>query len=162
MVKLLGDPWLKDSKWNIPLEFISGEDLETTIFKVQLSKIQVKMCDTARKIMSSFYSSLYISLYIRICTRVFGLYFMRMKWVTWGLMTKFALLSLKHLNKMHAWLHFVCLLQLTPAVRATIITGMSEGLLFLHSKDIVHQDLKPDNIMVSQTLTVCSSVGQEN
>lgn len=77
VVKLLGDPWLKDSKWNIPLEFISGEDLETTIFKVQLSKIQ-----------------------------------------------------------------------LTPAVKATIIAGMCEGLLFLHSKDIVHQDLKPDNIMV--------------
>ncbi|XP_016319899.1 CBL-interacting serine/threonine-protein kinase 1-like isoform X2 [Sinocyclocheilus anshuiensis] len=77
VVKLLGDPWLKDSKWNIPLEFICGEDLETTIFKVQLSKIQ-----------------------------------------------------------------------LTPAVKATIITGMCEGLLFLHSKDIVHQDLKPDNIMV--------------
>ncbi|KAK2903577.1 hypothetical protein Q8A67_008290 [Cirrhinus molitorella] len=77
VVKLLGDPWLKDSKWNIPLEFIFGEDLETTIFKVQLSKIQ-----------------------------------------------------------------------LTPAVKATIITGMCEGLLYMHSKDIVHQDLKPDNIMV--------------
>ncbi|TRY56869.1 hypothetical protein DNTS_013959 [Danionella cerebrum] len=77
IVKLLGDPWLQNSKWNIPLEFIFGEDLETTIFKVQLSKIQ-----------------------------------------------------------------------LTPAVRATIITGMCEGLLYMHSKDIVHQDLKPDNIMV--------------
>ncbi|XP_073704085.1 receptor-interacting serine/threonine-protein kinase 3 [Garra rufa] len=77
VVRLLGEPWLKDSKWNIPLEFIFGEDLETTIFKVQLSKIQ-----------------------------------------------------------------------LTPAVRSTIITGMCEGLLYMHSKDIVHQDLKPDNIMV--------------
>ncbi|KAA0702686.1 Serine/threonine-protein kinase DCLK3 [Triplophysa tibetana] len=77
VVKLLGDPWKSDLKWNIPLEFIFGEDLETTIFKSQSSKIQ-----------------------------------------------------------------------LTPAVRATIITGMCEGLLHLHSKDIVHQDLKPDNIMV--------------
>ncbi|KAI7806688.1 uncharacterized protein zmp:0000000881 isoform X2 [Triplophysa rosa] len=77
VVNLLGDPWIKDAKWNIPLEFIFGEDLETTIFKTQSSKIL-----------------------------------------------------------------------LTPAVRATIITGMCEGLLHLHSKDIVHQDLKPDNIMV--------------
>ncbi|XP_051999344.1 uncharacterized protein zmp:0000000881 [Xyrauchen texanus] len=77
VVKLLGDPWLKDSKWHIPLEFIFGEDLETTIFKSQLSKIQ-----------------------------------------------------------------------LTSAVKATIITGMCEGLLHLHIKDVVHQDLKPDNIMV--------------
>ncbi|RXN34172.1 serine threonine- kinase Nek8-like isoform X2 [Labeo rohita] len=77
VVRLLGEPWVKDSKWNIPLEFIFGEDLETTIFKVQLSKIQ-----------------------------------------------------------------------LSPAVKATIITGMCEGLLYMHSKDIVHQDLKPDNIMV--------------
>ncbi|XP_056618965.1 uncharacterized protein LOC130433224 [Triplophysa dalaica] len=77
VVNLLGKPWIKDAKWNIPLEFIFGEDLETTIFKTQSSKIQ-----------------------------------------------------------------------LTPAVRGTIITGMCDGLHYLHSKDIVHQDLKPDNIMV--------------
>jgi len=68
VVKLLGDPWLKDSKWNIPLEFITGEDLEMTIFKVQLSKIQVKMCDTALIILSSFSSSLYQDLYDGLCT----------------------------------------------------------------------------------------------
>ncbi|KAG9283722.1 serine/threonine-protein kinase Aurora-3-like [Astyanax mexicanus] len=77
VVKLLGDPWLQDGKWHIPLEFIFGEDLETTIFSAQKSKIS-----------------------------------------------------------------------LTPKVKATIITGMCEGLFHLHSKDIVHQDLKPDNIMV--------------
>ncbi|XP_064866013.1 LOW QUALITY PROTEIN: serine/threonine-protein kinase fused-like [Oncorhynchus nerka] len=77
IVKLLGNPTLKDSKWIIPMEFIFGEELETTIFKSQQSQIQ-----------------------------------------------------------------------LTPSVKATIITGMCEGLLHLHSKDIVHQDLKPENIMV--------------
>ncbi|KAI5092416.1 CBL-interacting serine/threonine-protein kinase 25-like [Silurus meridionalis] len=77
VVRLLGKPWLDDGKWHIPLEFIFGEDLETAIFNVQKSKIQ-----------------------------------------------------------------------LTQAVKATIITGMCEGLTFLHTKDIVHQDLKPDNIMV--------------
>uniref|UniRef100_A0A4W5QC74 Protein kinase domain-containing protein n=1 Tax=Hucho hucho TaxID=62062 RepID=A0A4W5QC74_9TELE len=77
IVKLLGNPTLKDSKWIIPMEFIFGEELETTIFKTQKSQIQ-----------------------------------------------------------------------LTPSIKATIITGMCEGLLHLHSKDIVHQDLKPDNIMV--------------
>ncbi|KAL0984800.1 hypothetical protein UPYG_G00147070 [Umbra pygmaea] len=39
-------------------------------------------------------------------------------------------------------------IQLNPSVKATIITGMCEGLFHLHSKEIVHQDLKPDNIMV--------------
>ncbi|XP_076868668.1 uncharacterized protein LOC143519275 isoform X2 [Brachyhypopomus gauderio] len=77
VVKLLGDPWLENGTWHIPLEFIFGEDLETTIFNTQKSKIQ-----------------------------------------------------------------------LTSSVKATIITGMCEGLFHLHSKDIVHQDLKPDNIMV--------------
>ncbi|XP_041799346.1 sperm motility kinase 2A [Chelmon rostratus] len=77
IVKLLGNITLKDGKWIIPLEFIFGEDLETTIFKASKSKIQ-----------------------------------------------------------------------LTPANKATIIIGMCEGLLHLHSKDIVHQDLKPENIMV--------------
>ncbi|XP_065095979.1 uncharacterized protein [Paramisgurnus dabryanus] len=77
VVKLLGNPWIDNYKWHIPMEFICGEDLETTIFEARKSKIQ-----------------------------------------------------------------------LTPAVKATIITGMCEGLHHLHSKDIVHQDLKPDNIMV--------------
>ncbi|KAK5892057.1 hypothetical protein CesoFtcFv8_012476 [Champsocephalus esox] len=77
IVKLLGKINLKDGKWIIPLEFIFGEDLETTIFKTSQSKIQ-----------------------------------------------------------------------LTPSIKGTIITGMCEGLYHLHSKDIVHQDLKPENIMV--------------
>ncbi|XP_060936957.1 uncharacterized protein zmp:0000000881 [Limanda limanda] len=77
IVKLLGNINLKDGKWVIPLEFIFGEDLETTIFKASKSKIQ-----------------------------------------------------------------------LTPSNRGTIIIGMCEGLQHLHSKDIVHQDLKPENIMV--------------
>ncbi len=42
IVKLLGNINLKDGKWIIPLEFIFGEDLETTIFKASKSKIQVK------------------------------------------------------------------------------------------------------------------------
>lgn len=77
IVKILGPITIEDNKYVIPLEFIFGEDLETTIFKKQQSKIV-----------------------------------------------------------------------LTPAVKTTIIAGMCEGLLHLHSKDIVHQDLKPDNIMV--------------
>ncbi|XP_037642113.1 glycogen synthase kinase-3 isoform X1 [Sebastes umbrosus] len=77
IVKLLGNITLKDAKWVIPLEFIFGEDLETTIFKASKSKIQ-----------------------------------------------------------------------LTPSIKGSIIVGMCEGLLHLHSRDIVHQDLKPENIMV--------------
>lgn len=77
IVKLLGPVTLKDGKYVIPMEFIFGEDLETTIFKVSKSKIP-----------------------------------------------------------------------LTPAARGTIIVGMCEGLLHLHLRDIVHQDLKPDNVMV--------------
>lgn len=77
IVKLLGNITLKEGKWIIPLEFIFGEDLETTIFKASKSKIQ-----------------------------------------------------------------------LTPSIKGTIIVGMCEGLLHLHSRDIVHQDLKPENIMV--------------
>ncbi|XP_035806844.2 serine/threonine-protein kinase Nek7 [Amphiprion ocellaris] len=77
IVKLLGNITLTNGKWIIPLEFIFGEDLETTIFKASKSKIQ-----------------------------------------------------------------------LTPTNKGKIIIGMCEGLLHLHSKDIVHQDLKPENIMV--------------
>ncbi|XP_039474975.1 CBL-interacting serine/threonine-protein kinase 21 isoform X2 [Oreochromis aureus] len=77
IVRLLGKITLKDGKWIIPLEFVFGEDLETTIFKASKSKIS-----------------------------------------------------------------------LTPANKGTIIVGMCEGLLHLHSRDIVHQDLKPENIMV--------------
>ncbi|XP_023132003.2 inhibitor of nuclear factor kappa-B kinase subunit alpha-like [Amphiprion ocellaris] len=39
-------------------------------------------------------------------------------------------------------------IELTPAITRTVITGMCEGLYHLHCKDIVHQDLKPENIMV--------------
>ncbi|RXN34173.1 RNA-binding MEX3A [Labeo rohita] len=39
-------------------------------------------------------------------------------------------------------------MQLTKPVMITIIKGMCEGLTYMHSKNIVHQDLKPDNIMV--------------
>lgn len=42
IVKLLGDISLEDGKWIIPLEFIFGEDLETTIFSAAKSKIQVR------------------------------------------------------------------------------------------------------------------------
>lgn len=77
IVRLLGKITLKDGKWIIPLEFVFGEDLETTIFKASKSKISM-----------------------------------------------------------------------TPANKGTIIVGMCEGLLHLHSRDIVHQDLKPENIMV--------------
>lgn len=52
--------------------------------------------------------------------------------------------------------HIFLFTQLTPANKGTIIVGMCEGLLFLHSKDIVHQDLKPENIMVSGGLCLLS------
>uniref|UniRef100_A0A8C5GX51 Spindle assembly checkpoint kinase-like n=1 Tax=Gouania willdenowi TaxID=441366 RepID=A0A8C5GX51_GOUWI len=77
IVKLLGNITLTKGLWIIPLEFIFGEDLETTIFKSSRSKVK-----------------------------------------------------------------------LTQENKATIIVGMCEGLYYLHCKDIVHQDLKPDNIMV--------------
>ncbi|XP_061738826.1 uncharacterized protein zmp:0000000881 [Nerophis ophidion] len=77
IVQLMGKIKAIDGFWIIPLEFIFGEDLETTIFKTAKSKIK-----------------------------------------------------------------------LTPATKGKIIVGMCEGLLHLHALDIVHQDLKPDNIMV--------------
>ncbi|CAL9706183.1 unnamed protein product [Knipowitschia caucasica] len=77
IVKLLGPVTLKSGKYVIPLEFIDGEDLETTIFKVSKSKVPS-----------------------------------------------------------------------TSSAKTTIIVGMCEGLFHLHLRDIVHQDLKPDNIMV--------------
>ncbi|KAL1258696.1 hypothetical protein QQF64_009273 [Cirrhinus molitorella] len=39
-------------------------------------------------------------------------------------------------------------MELTKPIMITIIKGMCEGLTYMHSKNIVHQDLKPDNIMV--------------
>ncbi|KAM4568096.1 serine/threonine-protein kinase DCLK3 [Fundulus diaphanus] len=77
IVKLLGNITLEDGKWIIPLEFIFGEDLETTIFQTSKSKISMN-----------------------------------------------------------------------ASSKAMIVTGMCEGLLHLHRNDIVHQDLKPENIMV--------------
>lgn len=48
-------------------------------------------------------------------------------------------------------------LQFSSSAKGTIIVGMCEGLLHLHSRDIVHQDLKPENIMVSgDVLMLCS------
>ncbi|XP_059195882.1 calcium-dependent protein kinase 2 [Centropristis striata] len=38
--------------------------------------------------------------------------------------------------------------KLTHRIKSKIITGLCEGLFHLHNNDIVHQDLKPDNIMV--------------
>lgn len=65
-----------------------------------------------------------------------------------------------------AELDFTLSLQLSPSVKGTIIIGMCEGLLHLHSKDIVHQDLKPENIMVSGDYThsvyLCAVILQEN
>ncbi|XP_016319789.1 RNA-binding protein MEX3A-like, partial [Sinocyclocheilus anshuiensis] len=39
-------------------------------------------------------------------------------------------------------------MELTKPLMITIIRGMCKGLAYMHSKNIVHQDLKPDNIMV--------------
>ncbi|XP_033497392.2 cyclin-dependent kinase 8-like [Epinephelus lanceolatus] len=39
-------------------------------------------------------------------------------------------------------------IKLNTTITREIITGMCEGLFHLHNNDIVHQDLKPDNIMV--------------
>lgn len=43
IVKLLGKVTLTGGKWIIPLEFIFGEDLETTIFHTAKSKIHVRL-----------------------------------------------------------------------------------------------------------------------
>lgn len=41
--------------------------------------------------------------------------------------------------------------QLSTAEKDIIILGMCEGLSYLHLKNIVHQDLKPNNIMVKHS-----------
>ncbi|KAL1276758.1 hypothetical protein QQF64_036381 [Cirrhinus molitorella] len=78
VVKLICDPWLDktDWKWNIPLEYIKGCNLEKIMF-----------------------------------------------------------------------LSPGCI-QLTKQVINKIIIGMCSGLREMHNKNIIHQDLKPDNIMV--------------
>lgn len=49
IVRLLGKITLKDGKWIIPLEFVFGEDLETTIFKASKSKISVRLLEKRQK-----------------------------------------------------------------------------------------------------------------
>ncbi|XP_067292876.1 serine/threonine-protein kinase DCLK3-like [Pseudorasbora parva] len=80
VVKLICDPWLdKELKWNIPLEYINGKDLEKVMFTSHTS------------------------------------------------------------------------IQLTRSVIVKIIKGMCSGLREMHRKNIIHQDLKPDNVMVEYT-----------
>ena len=43
--------------------------------------------------------------------------------------------------------------------RIEALIQMSEGLLYIHSKRLVHRDIKPDNILISYTIPVLLKLG---
>ncbi|XP_055084016.1 calcium-dependent protein kinase 1-like [Periophthalmus magnuspinnatus] len=53
-------------------------------------------------------------------------------------------------EKLHTVMFHPRSTQMTPHIMSRIITGMCEGLLFLHNNDITHQDINPKNVMVEK------------